>query len=181
MKQTGYFDKLVAGGIMLMTAFSLCATFTGCGGDDEPDDGGDNRSGTPYKFRVEISAEKPDEFTIMLNTAYYNYVDENGLPRTFWLFEDSEKFPSTFIKEFEIPRNFTKYMLTANLRSIDVLMPYEVEMDGIIFGKLYINNKLLTEFTNKFWWITTISYNEKSKKYVVNTSDGNEFETSKID
>jgi len=180
VKRLSYFDKVIAGGIIMLIALSLCV-LTSCGKDDEPG-GKDDRSGQPYKFRAEISAEKPDEFDVLSATGNYNYVDENGLPRTVWYTpDDVERVPSPYVIEFEVPRNFNKFMLTSALFGIVPFMPYEVEMAGIISGKLFVNNKLLVDFSNNFWWITSIGYDNKTKEYTVKTSDGKEFKTSKLD
>jgi hypothetical protein len=179
MKWTSYFDKIDAGGILLLAVFLLGA-LTGCGKDNEP--GGENRKGEPYKFRIEVSAEKPDVFDVLTATGHYNYIDENGLPRTIWYTpDDVERVPSPDITEIEVPSNFYAFMFTSSLISIDLSMPFEEELQGIISGKIFVNNKLLAEFSNKFWWITTIAYDNKTKQYTVKTSDGKEFKTSKLD
>jgi len=181
MKRTFYFYKIIAGGTVLFILFMLC-TLTGCSKSDEPNGGNDNRSGPPYKFRVEVSAEKSDEFKILLNMGNYKYIDETGLPRTEWLFdvEGLPKVTSPSTLEYEIPRNFNNFGMALNLSAIEIT-PYEYEIQQIISGKLFVNNKLLVEFSNKFWWITTIAYDAKRKKYEVKTSDGKSFETNKID
>jgi len=167
-------------GLLFISMIIMIALLNSCGGN-EPGGGTDDRKGPPYKFRVEVSAEKPEILSVLSATGNFNYVDENGLPRTVWYApQDIKKMPSPYILEFDVPRNFYKFMYTSNLIGVE-LMSLEEEMKGIIVGKLYVNNKLLTSFSNKYWWITTIGYDEKSKKYEVKTSDGKVFETNKID
>ena len=168
-------------GLLFISMIIMIALLNSCGGN-EPGGGTDDKKGPPYKFRIEISAEKPDEFKIGYGVGSYNYLDDNKVPRTIWFTPDVlEKVSSPCIKEIEVPSNFTKFMLTVNLHSIDILMPLEKEMAEKITGKIFINNKLLVEFSNKYWWIITIGYDEKSKKYEVKTSDGKVFEKTKLD
>jgi hypothetical protein len=108
-------------------------------------------------------------------------VDENGLPRTEWYLPESANLVlSPYVIDVEVQHNFHNFMVTSRAMSIE-LMPNEEELKGRIKGKIFVNNKLLTEFSNIYWWITTISYDNKSKIYIVKTSDGNEFQTAKLD
>jgi len=181
MNRISYFYKIIAGGTVLFILFMLC-TLTGCSKSDEPNGGNDNRSGPPYKFRVEVSAEKSDEYKILLNVGNYNYVDENKWPRTEWLFDldNQQTVSSPWIQEYEIPRNFNKFGMLLNLSAIEIT-PFEEELQQIISGKLFVNNKLLAEWSNKFAWHFSITYLTQSKEYKVSTSDGKSFETNKID
>jgi len=184
-ERNGLHEAVIAGFYVVTFAiivllFASLLLLVGCSTSDEPN-GGD-RSGEPYKFRVEISAEKSDEFDIQMNMGNYNFVDENGLPRTIWLFEDNiNTLPSPCIQEYMIPSNFNKVGFLCNLHSLDVTRPVEETFSEILFGKLFVNNKLLAEWSNKFSWHFSITYNEKDKKYTVSTSDGKSFETNRID
>jgi hypothetical protein len=167
------------GSLLKMLALFCAITLFGCN-DDEGNDEIDNRSGEPYKFRIEISAEKPDLFYIGWGMGSYNYID-NGLPRTVWFTpDDLEKIPSPCIKDFEVPRNFTKIGVYASLVSIDI-MSFEDTMAGIIIGKLYVNDKLLSEFSYKFGWSVGIAYNNNTEKFVVTNSLKETVELDKLD
>ena len=157
-------------------ALLFAAILFSCGEDNGLDEN-DNRSGEPYKLKVEIIAEKPDLFTVGWGMGKYNFVDENGLPRTVWFTpDDLEEIPSPCIKEFEIPRYFTKMSVYSALISIDPTISDSFE--GIIRGKLYVNNKMLTEFSCKFGWSVGIEF--KNKKFTI-TNSNEIFVLDKID
>ena len=153
--------------------------FYGCS-DDKGLDETDNRSGEPYKFRVELSTDEPELFSIGWGTGNYKYIDKDfPVPITVWFTpDDLEEIPSPCIKEFEIPGNFIQFSLLSALVSIDPTISDSFE--GIIKGKLYINNNMITEFSHKFSWGVGITYNSNSKKYTVSASNEN-FELNKLE
>jgi len=171
--------KTNASALILLTAL-MVGMFAGCR-KDEPEAGSENRKGSPYKFRIELSAANPDVFDIGYGIGnYYRYFDEQlGLSRTVW-FSDAEDgiYKSPFVREYEIPFNFTGFFIYGHLFAI---VPEEVLRAGLISGKLFVNNKLLTEFSYHFGWSVGIVYDASKKKFVITDSRKEVKELDKLD
>lgn len=154
----------------------------GCGKDDEPLNGRDDRTGEPYKIRVELSVDEGEDLRILIGFANYNFIEQSGqlagLPRTEWLFEDVERaVQSPFIRECEIVRHFDKFTLFANVYE---LLPDEILRTKNIHGKVYVNNNLLVSSTSKYGWTCVIEYESNKKKYIISYSGGNTIEKDKL-
>jgi hypothetical protein len=171
-------------GLLLSVLFILGTLIGSCGRDDNPAGGDDDRTGEPYKVRIEVSAAHPDLFNLAIVLGSYNYV-ENGLPRTGWLtdpdvFVEETAVPSPLIEEYEIPRNFTKFFIDGAVFSIDI-QPSEMRMNEDVTGKLFVNNKLIASSTAKFSWTFAMVYDAAKKKYVITYSNGKDIELDKLD
>ena len=173
------FEKNVAIIFALMMMFFA---FAGCGKDDDPNNGGDDRTGEPYMVRIELSVDEGEALRILIGFANYNFIEQSGplkgLPRTEWLFENvSSAVPSPFIGEFELPRYFNKFSFIANVFEH---LPDEVLKTKNIHGKVYVNDNLLVSSSSKYGWTCVIEYDSNRKKYVVNYSGGSAIEKDKL-
>jgi len=138
-----------------------------------------NSNRQPYKFRVEISAEKPDKFNLGRVGGDYEYVDEFGINQLVdYQLDDSTVHQSSCIREFDIPLSISSFLCFTNIPSFEALDKDKGE--GFINGKLYVDDKLLTEFRSHHFWIVRIVYDEQSKKYKVITSDGVDHKIRKV-
>jgi hypothetical protein len=175
MKKLHYFDKIITGGIMLLIAFLFCA-LAGCSKDDEPGNGNDN-NGAPYKFKIEISTEKPDEFKLYLRDFYYTLLDENGKQRvtTINKVEDFLKFwDSPLIREVEVPsRNFDGLAMSYGLAGDD-------SAGNMVNIKIFVNGKLLISYSEKQSVILFL-YKSGNKYYIDSNYRAKYFEFDKLD
>jgi hypothetical protein len=179
MRNFIFLDRMIVSRIALLITFMTLIMLSGCKGDD-PGGSMDGRSGPPYKFKVELTAEEPDVFSIIFGICNYNYVDESGLPRTVWISsEDPEIFPAPYTKEFEVQRNFTKLLVSGALHNSDV--HNDDLMASVIIGSIYVNNRHIHTFSYKFGWAAIIVYDSMKRKYIVTDGHGNVLELDKLD
>ena len=127
-----------------------------------------------YKFRFEISTEKPELYNVKWEGG--NYFDGAGRVVSFI---ESETVPSPCIKEVEIPRNF----MNMTALSFSSIIEYDVgeSPEGVLIGKLFVNDKLLYSYTAETIWSVSISYNRSTKKYTLENSLKEKIEFDKID
>ena len=166
-------NQLISSFLKILTGLFFLTLF-GCvekGNTLEPFDA---RTGKPFKFRFEISTEKPDLYNVIWGGG--NYFDGTGRVVSFI---ESETVPSPCIKEVEIPRNFMN-MIALSFPSI-IEYDYGESREGVLIGKLYVNDKLLYSYTAKDKWSVSIGYNYSTKKYILENSLNEKFEFDKID
>ena len=132
----------------------------------------DSRTGKPFIFRFEISAERPDLFNV--NWGGGNYFD--GLGRI-TSFVNPETVSSPCIKEIEIPRNFLNMIAIVTISPID----YPESIEGILTGKVYVNDKLLYTYSAKDIWEVSVAYNYSKKNYTLTNSLDEKIVFEKID
>ena len=174
------FEKNVAIIFALMMMFFA---FAGCGKDDDPNNGGDDRTGEPYRIRIELSVDEGEDLKIIIGFANYNFIEHSGplkgLPRTEWLIDETgyTLYDSPCVKEFEVVRHFNKFTILAGVHAI---LPDEVLRSKNIHGKVYVNDNLLVSSSFKYDWGCVIEYDSNRKKYVVNYSGGSAIEKDKL-
>jgi len=168
--------------IFFIASMTIIFAFTGCGKDDDLQNGEENRNSEPYKVRLELSVDEGEDLRILIGFANYNFIEQSGqlagLPRTEWLFEDiSSAIPSPFIGEFELPWYFNKFSFIANVFEH---LPDEVLQTKNIYGKVYVNDNLLVSSSSKYGWTCVIEYDSNKKRYIISYSGGNIMEKDKL-
>lgn len=167
---------LVAIGMLLLAACS----------DDDLTGGGNNDNGEPYKFRVEVTTQYPDSCKVAVCLGSYNYTDKNGLPRTEWITDpdvapDEIAVESPLIKEYEIPRYFSKfYINVSNFTKTREAMLNDTNRQTTCTLKIFVNDELIVSATDLFGVGWGVVYDSNKKKYIYNDSNGNTVETSSL-
>ena len=167
---------------LFIASMMMFFAFAGCSKDDNPQSG-DDRTGEPYRIRVELSYDDGEDLKIIIGFANYNFIEQSGslkgLPRTEWLIDETgyTLYDSPCVMEFEIIRHFNKFTFIAGVHAV---LPEEVLRTKNIHGKVFVNNNLLVSSSFKYDWGCVIEYDSNRKKYVVNYSGGNTIEKDRL-
>jgi hypothetical protein len=167
---------------LFIASMMMLFAFAGCGKDNDPQNG-DNRTGEPYRIRVELSCDEGEDLKIIIGFANYNFIEQSGplkgLPRTEWLIDEKgyTLYDSPCVKEFEVVRHFNKFTLLAGVHAI---LSDEILRTKNIHGKVFVNNNLLVSSSFKYDWGCVIDYDSNKKKYVINYSGGTTIEKDKL-
>ena len=137
VKRLSFFGQIKSGKIVYFVSIIVLLICSGCGKDD-------GLSGSPYKFRLEITADEP-ETMLYLNNCIYNTYDENGRTNPVyitWLEDFFKLTPSSITAEFEVPRNFDEVLFATGANATDVMV-----YPGLTHKKILQKNvKLSTDY-----------------------------------
>jgi len=176
MQRTSYLKQIATGSAMVIFAvFTIIISIVLCAGTLTNRNSGQLSKDDMLTFKMEISTEKPDEYSLGWLVGSYDYTDCTGtkISVSFQPADLTNRQP-TCVREIEVPRNFNRFLCSINVPSFDELD--KEKQEGIIYGKVYVDEKLIVDFTSHKFWIITITYNDETKQYDVLTSDGVEHE-----
>jgi len=151
MRRLNSFDKLITGGALLFAVF-IFFSLSGCSKIDEKLGWTEYyKIGKPYKFKIELSSEKPDEYKVKWCGCLCTYVDEKKIATMKYISEiEKDSYASPIFREFDVPSNFIFVKMSG-----EASKTFGQE-DGVIKGKLFVNGKLIAELSDVFMWLVTV-------------------------
>lgn len=131
-----------------------------------------NKDQEMYKFRVELSLDRPDLYEMKVGIATYSYYNSRKQVCTQWIlggFMNSrsigpeyyiDKFPE--IVEFDVHKNFHEFLFKASAISKQYR---DEEVGAIVTMKIYVNDKLLYSGEQEEDVRFLLSYDFEQEKY----------------